>query len=1414
MINGFLQVGIVVLVVGVLLCLIGFLRKNLNLNRILVALCVFFLGAGCLYLGFDVPEEGITEYVSGEQGPADRYFAALYAEQGELARARKLLGTPQGLEEDSELLLLSARLSVLDQCYSQAKLFYGEYLELEGNVREASEEAEYLWEYMGQGITADNGVIAEYLAENHLSAADLGIASSVNTGKEPAFQNQEEFHQAVLERLVKAALEEVEDSDDSREIKKAGENIKGVYECLRSYQGGESYDEEALAGYAQNLNKILKGKDSLQSNVAVREAALVANALLGNSSDVASNINEYAGISELAVATDLLVSGYVEEKAFKQLIGDRPKKTDIALVCNRCKEIVKENKGQLSSAEYRSYDNAIEVMESSDKNYILKNILILMDNQAAVQAPGDRSKLYLEIAKGFDYAGMEQMVSDYIDLALENAGSSDDSEYAQAMVGLLEYISGESYDSAREVPGYVRDALSRLMPVPMEFFEKKKQGEDTVAGNAKDQEQPVAFAMGQPVAFGEPSEKEETEALEDFDFAASLTEKITQKKSVINIGQIELENFPIVTTRLSFGKGIDVDQSNLKDRIRLYDCGYPIQNMEVNKISNLTGKIILLCDLSGSMGGNEGNLRDAVKSFADGMSDSEKVAVIGFSDRIVFQSDFLDDPDAVKEYADKIYASGGTCVYPTILAAADMFSDDVNDNNIIVVMTDGRDGARPSDSELATKIKEIAAQHNCTIYTVGIGGADDGYLTTIAELGNGQYLFADDPESLASFYEFMHAQIGNSYVVTYMARDTVKNERLLEVESKDSTGSAAKKYYLNEEAANDHDSYAEELFDVKNADGLQVYGLDTTFMYASKTDVTRTLFGENFEEGKKYEITLKGRVRSYPLTWTYTSSTQLEVVLPYSLAVGTYSLELSTDEEVCEVKDALVVAAPGSLRQFKFGSYVFTCESATETDRGMILHDNVILNGWLHFKGDLMFSGDTRDAVSQYVSMTDSYGSYVKYSRYGSQGLAKTLAKWGVPVYLPSLGTLELYSETYDSSSYQDFPVQKFVLNAPIPVRGVAHVGGTVSLYPDMLYSQAFYSEADLKFLNNILKNLPQNLFNPNAKDSLFTQKATGSLAITNTCFLLNASYEVEYDGDRDTSKKFQIGSMGLCIKKFGFDLDSVKEEYSIEANVGFEAFSLPKIGGKVEGLGLKLAWNGEGLDSVELSAEGKKMLTQTPIPLYIVNVSVGAENLSQIREVKDILAVKVTGGFKLQSDDIIKHVPKKVKEFFHMDNLYLAELDDAKISVCLADFNLGFEAKLKLLGIQLAKSSIELGKINYQNRILGIEETEYGADVKLNVGIDQKWKNLDVILDGEGRVTLGYPFGGLTLMGEIGYDLRWFIFHGGKDLYGDFGIGCYWNHNNELQFIVKAYGQTDKGKTCGFRVDVSPSMGTKKVKY
>ena len=188
--------------------------------------------------------------------------------------------------------------------------------------------------------------------------------------------------------------------------------------------------------------------------------------------------------------------------------------------------------------------------------------------------------------------------------------------------------------------------------------------------------------------------------------------------------------------------------------LRVFDCNSEITEFDVEKIDFDTSRIILLCDVSGSMSGSVGALKDAINRFADEMNENEKISVIGFDDSINFERDFSSDPQKIASYADDIGAYGGTDMFSALKYALGKFPSDINANNIVILMTDGEDNNPKGEATIRNDIGALCADNSATVYTLGLGSSvDTAYLKLIADAGNGSFLYVDSAAGLDNFLQ-------------------------------------------------------------------------------------------------------------------------------------------------------------------------------------------------------------------------------------------------------------------------------------------------------------------------------------------------------------------------------------------------------------------------------------------------------------------------------------------------------------------------------------------------------------------------------------------------------------------------------------------------------------------------------------
>ena len=172
------QIAIVATVVWALVLLISFLKKTFSVNRILLLLALVFVAVFCFVQPAEkkktTSDEDEKEYI--DQVKADRYFAAIYAQNGDYDGALKLFSKSAGATDNKSDILELARLSALNENYTKAKMYYQELLKSEDNA-EAKDELAYIEGFLGSNAGSLNGAVMEYLDQNNLTPADAGFTN-------------------------------------------------------------------------------------------------------------------------------------------------------------------------------------------------------------------------------------------------------------------------------------------------------------------------------------------------------------------------------------------------------------------------------------------------------------------------------------------------------------------------------------------------------------------------------------------------------------------------------------------------------------------------------------------------------------------------------------------------------------------------------------------------------------------------------------------------------------------------------------------------------------------------------------------------------------------------------------------------------------------------------------------------------------------------------------------------------------------------------------------------------------------------------------------------------------------------------------------------------------------------------------
>jgi len=198
-----------------------------------------------------------------------------------------------------------------------------------------------------------------------------------------------------------------------------------------------------------------------------------------------------------------------------------------------------------------------------------------------------------------------------------------------------------------------------------------------------------------------------------------------------------------------------------------YKKKYPVSTME--RPEEFASVMCLVCDVSGSMGDQiqTGQTKlDAAKEAAVAVTGTAQswgsqyegnygVGIVKFSSDgnslVLPHVDYTYIQDSI----DLMEYGGGTNIYTGIDAGIEQLKSVKSENKVMIVMTDGQDGAGNTTLSSAQK----AADAGIKIYTIGFGSdVNEDLLKQIAQIGGGEYRFADTDSIMGIVGGFLYAQ--------------------------------------------------------------------------------------------------------------------------------------------------------------------------------------------------------------------------------------------------------------------------------------------------------------------------------------------------------------------------------------------------------------------------------------------------------------------------------------------------------------------------------------------------------------------------------------------------------------------------------------------------------------------------------
>lgn len=845
---------------------------------------------------------------------------------------------------------------------------------------------------------------------------------------------------------------------------------------------------------------------------------------------------------------------------------------------------------------------------------------------------------------------------------------------------------------------------------------------------------------------------------------------VSETLARVSLGKIDVSKFPDISASLQYSS--DTKEELTRDIIALRDCDIEIEDFTLEKREYDGSKVILLCDVSGSMSDSIGQLQDAVIRYVRSMEEGEQVNIVLFSDSIEATSGFLTDKEELTLFAQKeIYVRGGTQISASTNTCLGHFADE-NIANTLIVMTDGADNRPYSDADIKSRIGGLAEKNNVTIYTIGLGSAvQSEFLTKLANAGGGKFLYCSDESVLESAYKFIHERINNEYIIKFNAEDLDSHTRLLEIKVDDGNmkipASDSKEYTLAGDATEEKN---EAQFDTKLPEGVKIKGLDVTKIDKSTEKQLIKILGSGFEGAKVTNVYLQSTNGQSNCKIKEVKDGHITFQVAPSVAENTYSVFVTMDGK--KYKAGTLVIGNPNVNEVVFGAYHFTATNIKQSDNKTVLSGNVVLNDYLYFDGDVTLVGNVgKDST---VKLETSKPAYVHHDTASYSTLDKIILLNKAQTKAFDNISVSIYDDGQHYNNYESYKVE-----APwsskvgtIDLGIVSVEDNMIYLYPDRVEIKSSVGVLKDNTITDLLTN-GVDFFKLDDGDLYFKGEIEGKsrLMKMGPFAYFNLDMEAGVEG-----KKLSIANM-LSIEgkvKAKVMFDTYNREFELGLTLTEEGDS--KVGNSKTDIankgdaGITLSVKGEGNDrrnsdkffNIEVALPLEVTFNVYGVPVTVSDLKASLENYNITQAINNLTSgngfssgikqyltnkegadLKVSGSVALVSTDALPKKVSSVVEKWLGTDVSLISADDVYGSVGINYPHIGAGATVNLLGcVELAKIDMELGAIGYADYITEILNNKdggkhYGFTFTSSQGIKFDWDAVGANVTGNASSTV-----------------------------------------------------------------------------
>ncbi len=1347
-----LQMGLGLSVSLIVVWIVIVKRKVFGLKTILGAVVFTLACGGALTLGIleQGDKAGTAKKVTAKQ--MITYANALLdaGEYDEVLKSVQDYSAAYGYDDECSYIVAKAK--ALQGNYAEAKGIYARLMEKDRFADKAEDE----YDLIEQKAGADSSylVMMKFLEDNGKDPAEYGYTPAYVKTMERALQiTDEEIAEEILDNI-----EDSYDIDDYKDSFELASGIETLYDLCasRGYRSLNEEENNVLEDFFDEYEDLKKEHPAVAQSALMQETKLKAQLLQGDYKEFVNGVGADSGYKELLIASELYMNGTVKERDFAEgYVGDYGRCFD--KVAEQLEKVLDKLEDTLTDLEAKELELTAESLDKAEDDPVLYVMREQLNAQIATEEEA-ASEIDLGISKIEYFYENESQATDHFYDAVVTGRDSENTEYAQAMTKIEAIVDGSDSSGIVHLGDYVEQALENALPL---------NSYNVIASDA----------VHDPAADGEE---------EKATYAEVMTDYVSEIKSSIAIGQIDTSEFATVKVGLTISSKYAKNSSELKRMLRVIDCGAEITEFNIEKVEFDSLKTMLVCDVSGSMSGCLGDLKNAVVNYVDKMHADEAVSIVMFSDRIDATADFTEDQDSLKRFANDMDICGGTQIYNTLYSCLNSFDAEITSNDTIILMTDGQDGNGRNLATIMQEIGGLAREKGITIYTIGLGSVDADYLSSLASAGNGKLVYVSDSENLTAFYELLQSQVDNQYMITYTAKDTLlAKNRTLEVRIDSENIFDLKEYSL---FADESDSEEESV----PAGNLSVFGLDIRSAQKSKNDIVAHLLGTGFSAEASAKMKLLGDV-DYDIDLEYVDADRYKAVIPSSVSAGIYDLQITINNKNAYIENGFALYNAGDTKLTKFGPYTFTSMSKKTADGETYLYGNVTMNGWLVFNGGLTLKGNLEEDAR--ISVKDDWGSYVSFDPDTATGLGAYFAEKGISFNVPKLGEFYLYndpSHIYDYENYQVDPIRTTSLKI---FQLMLLEGPSIKLYPDNIKLEYSQGSTFLPFQDEI--------FDAVGVDSPFSFDLTSSAVLTRQ----NVGIIIDFEGedDRDIYRQFNVmnAPVYLDMNELKIKIDTIEHKYTFGGLVKIAFLDL--------GLGAEVSLNGFQIDSFLLTIDKDVSVMLGEVPLTFSNLRVGAEDIAAAVENKRFGNVIFVGQLDVAVAKVGAYFPK-LKQF--VGDMSLVSLNDATIKFRWNPFMISTASTIKIFDeFTVANTDFSMGNYKYTNVLLGLENRDVqGFDASITKGFMWDIDNCHINISGTGSLSGNSRFIGIQYEGVAELEMEWWFLSTKFDKSGTALVGIYFTESGEPQFTVALAYQNMFGtnKKLYYYIDSNGNTGDK----